>query len=103
MNKEELLKGIRKFQILEDLKNIQNNSSNLSDDIVNTYTCMKEDPIKVISILDKLEFNHAINPAHNFYRVWTLNRTTEWIHIDKFYKAARFIYINNPNNLKWVN
>ena len=73
----------------------QNTTINdISKELIESYLCIKENPNKLMKLLDIHQINHQNNPKIYFYKMRGLDRDKLWLKKDKFTKSSRFIYLN---------
>jgi len=72
--------------------------SDINEELIDTYNVVKEDPDKLIKLLEQYKENHN---KENYYSV----RSKDPKQLSKFERAARFIYLNKTcfNGLYRVN
>ncbi len=79
--------------------------SDVSDELINVYKEIENNPLELIENLNKLEEKHSKNPEEHYYDIRALDRTDEYTNLDNSFKAARTIYLNKTcfNGLYRVN
>lgn len=73
--------------------------SDLNDELINVYLCIKDDYLRLI---DEIEI---LNKDSDYFRIRNMDRDVNFKLFDKFIRAARFIYLNKNcfNGLYRVN
>ncbi len=87
------------------LKPVKSILGDISEELINVYIQIKEDPFLLMENLDKLENNHELNPKEHYYKIRELDRTDDFHSLDDSFKASRTIYLNKTcfNGLYRVN
>jgi DNA adenine methylase len=76
-----------------------------SEELINAYIQIKDNPIELMKKLDEYEKQHIEKGAEFFYTIRGMDREKDWDKIDNITKAARLIYLNKTcyNGLYRVN
>ncbi|WFQ95152.1 Dam family site-specific DNA-(adenine-N6)-methyltransferase [Mycoplasma feriruminatoris] len=76
--------------------------NDLNDELINIYNVIKNDPLKLIRLLEKHKKNHS---EEYFYQIRNLDRTKQYSKLSDVKKAARVLYLNKTcfNGLYRVN
>lgn len=79
--------------------------SDINQELIHTYNCLKNDKNKLIKELDKLDLNHEKTPKDFYYQTRDLYNEKIKNNIKDFELAAMFIYLNKHcfNGLYRVN
>ncbi|WP_308149833.1 Dam family site-specific DNA-(adenine-N6)-methyltransferase [Spiroplasma sp. AdecLV25b] len=90
--------------------NMHNSNNNfiindISSELINAYKAIKENPQKLMKLLDEHELNHGLNSKEYYFLIREQDRDINWNKKNIFIKTARLIYLNKTcfNGLYRVN
>ncbi len=79
------------FMHLQNDKTIIND---FSEELINVYFQVKENPRRLMKKLDEFEKEHLQKGKTFYYEIRNMDRQDDWQNIDKLIKAVRLIYLN---------
>ncbi len=76
-----------------------------SEELINVYNQIKENPIELMETLDRLEHEHSQGGKEYYLSIRAMDRAENFHKVDKIFKASRTIYLNKTcfNGLYRVN
>ncbi len=87
---------------------LQNNNMIINDssrELIDAYETIRDEPIKLMGLLDEYKVEHEKIPKEFYYKIRELDRTSNWEKVSKLEKTARMMYLNKTcfNGLYRVN
>ncbi len=87
---------------------LQNGTSiinDVSEELINVYKQIKNNPVALMEQLDKLSEAHKLAPETHYYAIRNIDREENFKALDSVFKGARTIYLNKAcfNGLYRVN